>query len=431
MTDKFSRFLIASAMQTFTTQSLSYQSQSSTSPFSSPMLLASLLVPQLEIYLANNISTRLLIIHYSSSHLPTILALRHLVGADTLKIVGILDSSNPLSKNAASNPSRPVGNRLSNANVAALNDRTRLSSRSSGRSTRNHSPNQSIEFKHNSSEPRSTSFLRANYLLPSTATDVEIATFLSNITDHLIEKSSYYTPEPTLYSPRKLSSPLSPSFPPTANSTSGPRKPKNSEVTPNGNSNRQRAQSRGEKDSRVGQSINTNIFRSQSSQGNYATPIKGTFASNGQSFNTPDSTTHLTTPSITSISSSTASNPTRPYSRDSTSHTPFPNSNSTSTILNSSSYSNSTLHNNIQIPNIPQTMHTQLPLPPPLPINLITRPSTAEVRERQSEHDWANFYFGESDEEDEMDRILMPKVPRRIERRKGSSKKALKFLGLG
>lgn len=53
------------------------------------------------------------------------------------------------------------------------------------------------------------------------------------------------------------------------------------------------------------------------------------------------------------------------------------------------------------------------------------------MREHQSEQDWANFYFGESEEEDELDRILMPKVPRRMERRKGNSRKALRFLGLG
>lgn len=429
-------------MQTFTMQSLSYQSQSSSSPFSSPMLLASLLVPQLETYLANNVSTRLLILHYSSSHLPTILALRHLVGVDTLKIAGILDSS---SSNTMPNiPIRLVGNRLNNANVAAFNARTRVSTNSSAasaRSTKTHSPNQSIDFKHNSSEPVSTSFARANYLLPSTATEVEIATFLSNITHHLIEKSSYYTPEPIIYSSRK-SSPLSPSFPPIPKNTTSSWKTKNSATTPPvSNSSRPMEPQSRERECRVGQSLNNNALRTQSDPSHYAEPIKATLPNNYHESapNSPSSNRHFTSPSITSISSSIVSNH-HTYSSSSTPKPPFTNSTSTSTIFNSSSNSNATLNNNQQSysthnnytanPDLPNTEKVQVPIRhSSRPSTATLRPTTADARERQSERDWANFYIGDSDEDDEIDRILMPRIPRRVDKRR-DTRKALKFLGL-
>lgn len=452
-------------MQTFTKQSLLYQSQSSSSPFSSPMLLASLLVPQLETYLASNVSTRLLIIQYSASHLPTILALRHIVGADTFKIAAILNSlaAVPLLNSFPSSPlGVPTVNRLSNVNVAAYNSRTRAAPRpvmpsiSPPKSSKSHSPVQSIEFKYNSSEPLSTSFSRANYLLPSTATDVEIASFLTSITNHLIEKSSYYTPEPVLHSNRKrsggLGSPVTPIFAPHSNNTSATSR--KSGTTAVSNSSRPMTpHGRGEREIRVGQAINSNIIRSpqgdsddaanSSSKKTYPNLSTDTELSGLRAVSSPKSTTsstfHVPTNSFQALPKTTStSSSISIISRPKTATSPPPIT--TATVFESNPpkiqpltmTSNHTTQTSISLLEQHSRSNTNgnIITTTTTTTSSSTRPTTAEARERQSERDWANFYMGDSEEEDEIDRILMPRVPRRMEKRKGNSRKALKWLGL-
>jgi hypothetical protein len=187
--------------------------QSTFNPLSSPALLATLLVPQLETYLASNTSTRLLILQYSSKHLAVVLALRKLLGTDLLKIAGILDSlaSDPPSILSSPRPPPPV-NPLSK-DATLLRSSIRHNRGESDKSLDQNKPSE----RHIQSKPsvagslasaRSStnfpkldtsgaiSFSKADYLIPSTATDAEITTFLSGIWKGLIEKSAFYTPEP-------------------------------------------------------------------------------------------------------------------------------------------------------------------------------------------------------------------------------------------
>jgi len=197
--------------------------QSVFNPRLNPTLLATLLVPQIEAYLASNTSIRLLILHYPEQHLATILALRKLLGSGLLNVAGILDSlaSDPP---PMSRPRTPItANPLSNEAISSRNKRhdsfkhTRTSSITTlqGQAALAGSIRAAIAAKPDSS----ISFAKADFLLPSTATDSEITTFLSGIWKVLMDKSSFYIPEPE---PKpilieKLPLPLTPA--PTPSST--------------------------------------------------------------------------------------------------------------------------------------------------------------------------------------------------------------------
>src|SRR5690348_15795307 len=77
-------------MQAFTAQPLTKQTQSN--PFTDRALLAALIIPHLETYLATHPEVRFLLIEYPSEHLPTILALQTLIGTEVMKVVGIINS---------------------------------------------------------------------------------------------------------------------------------------------------------------------------------------------------------------------------------------------------------------------------------------------------------------------------------------------------
>ncbi|XMA10764.1 hypothetical protein WAI453_003555 [Rhynchosporium graminicola] len=166
------RYLISNVTQSYTTSSITPGAQS---PISDPHVLAALLVPQIEAYLASNFSTRLLILHFSSANLPTILALQNLLGKNLFRIAGILDTlaSDPppiiRPGTALLFPSRPSTSMSSRSRLTSSTSQTRKSK---------------------------SSFAKADYLLPSTATDAEISTFLSGMWKILMEKSPFYTPEP-------------------------------------------------------------------------------------------------------------------------------------------------------------------------------------------------------------------------------------------
>ncbi|TVY84136.1 hypothetical protein LSUE1_G003726 [Lachnellula suecica] len=202
-------YLIANVMQSFSCLPLT--TQSTFNPLSNPALLATLLVPQLESYLASNNSTRLLILQFSSTHLATVLALRRLLGEDLFKIAGILDSLASDPPSILSSPRRSLNaNPLSNDAV---------SSRAHSRPPLSHTRGESERSLERQVRPRpsiaaslagstrssialpkadiaSASFSKADYLIPSIATDTEITTFLSGIWTSLMEQSPFYTPEP-------------------------------------------------------------------------------------------------------------------------------------------------------------------------------------------------------------------------------------------
>jgi hypothetical protein len=193
-------------MQTYCALPLTVQS--TFNPLCDPTILATLLIPQIEAYLASNTTTRLLILHYPISHLPTIFALRQLLGAETLKVAGILNTLASDPPSSVTRPRTPLSKYNSNSYLGELASPLRQkasqtgSLRSTGRkeSFVGGSPTPGVLHRYASEQKLSLtaiSFSKANYLLPSTATDTEITTFLSGIWKCLINKSSFYAPEPS------------------------------------------------------------------------------------------------------------------------------------------------------------------------------------------------------------------------------------------
>ncbi|KAF3766320.1 hypothetical protein M406DRAFT_106196 [Cryphonectria parasitica EP155] len=214
------RYLIANAMHSITTQHLIDPAHHKI--LDHPYLLACLLVPQLETYLASNTMTRFLLLEYPAEHLATVLALQELIGSDMLKVAGIIDAeaSSPSSEEIPSSFSSSPSPSLFPLRAAHISSR---SASSSNASSEDSTP--TIEKTLNalllpgspfipdfrvgaaavssSSQPMSPfpvprnrqSFSRADYLLPSTATEAEIASFISAILKALVEIDSFYMPD--------------------------------------------------------------------------------------------------------------------------------------------------------------------------------------------------------------------------------------------
>ncbi|TWU78985.1 hypothetical protein ED733_008248 [Metarhizium rileyi] len=164
------RYLLANAMQAFTAQRLA--NQTSDNPFTNSFLLATLIVPHLETYLALHTDVRHLLLLYPPEHLATVLALQRLVGVDSMKVAQIVDS-----ESKEGSPFTHIR----------------------GASSISHKP----EGKHSRCpfSPRSSSEIdisKANYLLTSTASEKDIATFVSTVWNINIE------PPTTLPSSRQL-----------------------------------------------------------------------------------------------------------------------------------------------------------------------------------------------------------------------------------
>ncbi|KAI1798561.1 hypothetical protein F4811DRAFT_569685 [Daldinia bambusicola] len=175
------RFLIASAMQAFTAQPLTNQTQDN--PFSNPLLLATLIIPHLETYMAAHSATRFLLLEYPPEHLATVLALQRLVGVDLLKVAGILysEDTSPQPYPGFKVPPRTNQHLRTESGPGIL----RSTSRSGATLL---APTRS---KHGETPP----FSKANFLLTSSANESEIATLISTIWKILIDISSFYIPE--------------------------------------------------------------------------------------------------------------------------------------------------------------------------------------------------------------------------------------------
>ncbi|KAL2137894.1 hypothetical protein VTI28DRAFT_7909 [Corynascus sepedonium] len=167
------RYLIANAMQAFTAQPLTKQVQSN--PFADRALLAALIIPHLETYLATHPDVRFLLLEYPSEHLPTVLALQTLMGMEVMKVVGIVNSdvSTPVQKSS----SLPDTNRWPSEGFRSVNRRGSHTS---------------------DSFFRPCSFSKANFVLASSATGNETAAFVAAIRESLISVSDYYMPERSL-----------------------------------------------------------------------------------------------------------------------------------------------------------------------------------------------------------------------------------------
>jgi hypothetical protein len=179
-------------MQTFLM--LPFIDQGTCDPLSDPTLLATLLIPYLEAYLSTNTSVRLLVLIYPSTHLSTVMALRTLLGQDTLKIAGVLDSLSYDPPSFDSHSRTPISKYsiLKNPTSPKVHTSSQLR-RDSLKSLAGQISYTSLQQFKGKSE---FSFSKANYLLPSIATDSEISNFLAGICTSLVEKSTYYNPEP-------------------------------------------------------------------------------------------------------------------------------------------------------------------------------------------------------------------------------------------
>ncbi|KAI1471387.1 uncharacterized protein F4812DRAFT_467483 [Daldinia caldariorum] len=175
------RFLIASAMQVFTAQPLTNQTQDN--PFSNPLLLATLIIPHLETYMAAHSATRFLLLEYPPEHLATVLALQRLVGVDLLKVAGVLysEDTSPRPYPGFRVPARTNPHLRTESGPGLL----RSTSRSGATLL---APTRS---KHGETPP----FAKANFLLTSSANESEIATLISTIWKILIDISAFYIPE--------------------------------------------------------------------------------------------------------------------------------------------------------------------------------------------------------------------------------------------
>ncbi|KAJ2904971.1 gastric mucin-like protein [Zalerion maritima] len=175
------RYLIASAMQVFTAQPLANQTQDN--PFTNQYLLATLIVPHLETYLAMNPNIRFLLIEYPPEQLTTALALQQLIGVELMKVAGIINAETNMKRSARQSPSpSSCGEGLSAINIARSKTISPLFSKPSSSSS-------------NISFPGSLNltFSKANFLLASCASEKEVTNFIHTIWKILAETSSYYS----------------------------------------------------------------------------------------------------------------------------------------------------------------------------------------------------------------------------------------------
>jgi hypothetical protein len=167
------RYLIANAMQAFTAQPLA--NQSCDNPFANPYLLATLLVPRLETYLAAHPAIRFLLLEFPPEHLATVLALQKLVGLDLMKVAQVLDSSKE---------NTGPFTHIRGASIASQAEKPKAMAEAE-----KPSPIPTCE--------SDVSVSKANFLLMSTASKAEVDTFVSTVQAILEKLSSFYkTQEP-------------------------------------------------------------------------------------------------------------------------------------------------------------------------------------------------------------------------------------------
>ncbi|KKA29869.1 hypothetical protein TD95_004979 [Thielaviopsis punctulata] len=154
------RYLIVNAMQAFTSQRLLYQTEDN--PFTNPYLLASLVIPHLETFLAAHSHIRYLLLDYPPDHLTTILAVQKMIGSDIMKVAQIFDANQ-----TEKAPFNPLPTQPPSPSTATnyVSDQSALS--------------------------------RANLLLSSAAVPSEIESFIHAVSSVLVRISPFYdmTPE--------------------------------------------------------------------------------------------------------------------------------------------------------------------------------------------------------------------------------------------
>jgi hypothetical protein len=175
-------------MQSPATQSVARQTQ--TNPLGNPSLLAGLVIPHLETYLAAHHGTRLLLLEYPAEHLATVLAIQELVGTEVFKVAGVIDSE--ATSPSPSGISSPISTRHSSHSVVPLDKRNASGLDFSNLSG---SPFPDGRPRTQPANQKKTSFSEANYLLTSSATESEISGFTASILRDLTEIDRSYVPE--------------------------------------------------------------------------------------------------------------------------------------------------------------------------------------------------------------------------------------------
>ncbi|KAL7788490.1 hypothetical protein V8C43DRAFT_287728 [Trichoderma afarasin] len=165
------RYLLANAMQAFT--ALPLTNQTSDNPFANSYLLATLLIPHLETYLALHSEIRYLLLEYPPEHLATVLALQKLIGVDLIKVAQIVDPNNK--------------DCLPFTQIGGPNVGTKINTKTPNLSPQSSSSDITVS--------------NANFLLTCTATSKDIAKFVSAVWNIQIETCD---PEP---SPKRKSLP--------------------------------------------------------------------------------------------------------------------------------------------------------------------------------------------------------------------------------
>ncbi|CAN8103981.1 unnamed protein product [Discula destructiva] len=194
------RYLIATAMQSSSTQPLTFSPTKALSD--SPHALACLLIPHLDTYLATNSATRFLVLSYSAEHLATILCLQKLIGAGMLKVAGIIDTGDTVSSlhSYHASPSTISSSTDSSrapsiASIERLLDTPSLETSPTPPLSISALAEHQKQSRSNLAHRRRVSFSRADYILVSSATESEIATLISTLWKVLISIDAFYTPE--------------------------------------------------------------------------------------------------------------------------------------------------------------------------------------------------------------------------------------------
>ena len=176
-------------MQAFTAQRLAAQADN---PFANVYVLASLLVPHLETYLAAHAEVRFLVLEYAPQHLAAVLALQRLVGVDLLKVAQLVDAGagEPLSFTHVQGASVSGLSPLLSPLPGSRSNPGSVSGALSPASMAPATP-RSPAF----SATEAPSLTRANFLLTSSATETEVSAFVAAVRRVLVAVSPAYAEE--------------------------------------------------------------------------------------------------------------------------------------------------------------------------------------------------------------------------------------------
>ncbi|KAI9778362.1 MAG: hypothetical protein M1839_008149 [Geoglossum umbratile] len=193
------RYLISNALQSIAQQSPI--DDKTADPMAHPSVLAEILVPQIESYLAANESTRLLVLKFDPNMAQTMIELRRIFGDDIFKIATVTKS--PQDSSIAAIVSQPSFDN----DFATRTRRAEKLDRFFGETVRpTHSSGSSVTSPRPSSSSSKQQISLAlpreiDFNVSCTATSFEITDFLSDIRETLISKNHFFETEHKGHSP--------------------------------------------------------------------------------------------------------------------------------------------------------------------------------------------------------------------------------------